>query len=164
MVTINLGFSDILTLSQTIAIIATLLITLYFSRKQIQSMSLDLETRVMNDLDEKLHSLIALSIESPKLIKMVYNTPYEVTEEIPYAYYVLFMCAHAYHMKQRNILSGNEWAGWLAWMKNAFRQGKIPEYWKGKEMEMWFDPSFRDFVNKELLPSVDVKEMPKRGG
>ena len=66
-------------------------------------MTLDLETRVLNDLDEKLHGLISISIDSPKLIKMVYDTPYEVTEEIPYAYYILFMCAHAYHMKEKNL-------------------------------------------------------------
>ena len=57
---VSLGFSDVLSLAQTVAIISTLLITLYFSRKQIQTMGLDLETRVLNDLDEKLHSLIAL--------------------------------------------------------------------------------------------------------
>ena len=76
---VSLGFSDVLSLAQTVAIISTLLITLYFSRKQIQTMGLDLETRVLNDLDEKLHSLIELSVESPKLIKMVYDLPYEVT-------------------------------------------------------------------------------------
>ncbi|HEV2120496.1 MAG TPA: hypothetical protein VGS11_10415 [Candidatus Bathyarchaeia archaeon] len=124
-------------------------------------MTLDLETRVLNDLDEKLHSLIAISIDSPNLIKMVYDTPYEVTEEIPYAYYILFMCAHAYHMKERNILSDNEWAGWLQWMKNAFRQGKLPVYWKEKEIEAWFDPSFRNFVNKEILQKNDAQQQPK---
>jgi len=103
-------------------------------------MTLDLETRVLNDLDEKLHGLTSISIDSPKLIKMVYDTPYEVTEEIPYAYYILFMCAHAYHMRERKILSENEWAGWLQWMKNAFRQGKLPTYWKDKEIEAWFAP------------------------
>ena len=154
---ISLGFSDVLSLAQTVAIIATLIITLYFSRKQFRSMSLDLETRVLNDLDEKLHGLIEISINSPNLIKMVYDTPTEVTDEIPYAYYVLFMCAHAYHMKERNILSDNEWAGWLQWIKMAFRQGKLPVYWKEKEIEKWFDPSFRNFVNNEILPKRDAQ-------
>ena len=112
MATITLGLPDVLTLAQTIAIISTLLITLYFSRKQVQSTSLDLETRVLNDLDEKLHNLIARSIQSPKLIKMDYDTPDEIGEEIPYVNYILFMFAHAYHMKERKILSENEWAGW----------------------------------------------------
>ena len=111
MATIILGFSDILTLAQTIAIISTLLITLYFSRKQVQSMALDLETRVLNDLDKKLQNLISISIQSPRLIKIVYATPDEVGEEIPYVNNILFVFAHACHMKERNILSENEWAG-----------------------------------------------------
>ena len=45
MVTISLGFSDVLSLAQTVTIISTLLITLYFSRKQIRRMSLDVETK-----------------------------------------------------------------------------------------------------------------------
>ena len=151
MATITPGLPDVLTLAQTIAIISTLLITLYFSRKQAQSSSLDLETRVLNDLDEKLHNLIAISIQSPKLIKMIYDTPGEIGEEIPYVNYILFMFAHAYHMKERKILSDNEWAGWLAWIRNAFRQGKLPVYWKERAIEAWFDPSFRDFINREIL-------------
>ena len=158
MAAISLGFSDVLTLAQTIAIVSTLLITLYFSRKQVQSMTLDLETRVMNDLDERLHDLISISIQNPKLIKMVYGTPDEVTEEYPYVNYILFMFAHAYHMKERNILGENEWAGWLQWMRNAFRQGKLPVYWKEKEIEAWFDPSFRNFVNQEILQKHDPKQ------
>ena len=53
----SLDFSDTLSLAQTIAIIATLLMTLYFSRRQLKSLSLDMETRVLNDLDEKLHNM-----------------------------------------------------------------------------------------------------------
>lgn len=157
MATALLGFSDILTLAQTIAIVSTLLITLYFSRKQVQSVNLDLETRVLNDLDEKLHNLIAISIQSPKLIKMVYDTPDEIGEEIPYVNYILFMFAHAYHMKERNIVSENEWAGWLAWIRNAFQQGKLRVYWKERAIEAWFDPSFRDFINKQILQKQTAK-------
>ena len=51
--TANLDFSDSLSLAQTIAIIATLLMTLYFSRRQLNSLTLDIETRVLNDLDGK---------------------------------------------------------------------------------------------------------------
>ncbi len=61
-------------------------------------------------------------------------------------------------MKERKILSENEWAGWLQWMKNAFRQGKLPMYWKDKEIEAWFDPSFRNFVNKELLQKKNAQQ------
>lgn len=39
------------------AIIAALLVTLYFARRQIQALGVDLETRVLNDLDEKFHRI-----------------------------------------------------------------------------------------------------------
>jgi hypothetical protein len=56
-------------------------------------------------------------------------------------------------MRQRKVVSDNEWAGWLRWMKIAFEQGKINEYWKNDlEVEKWFDPAFQEFINKELAP------------
>jgi hypothetical protein len=66
-------------------------------------------------------------------------------------YYLLFFCAHIYHMRQRGILGDNEWSGWLQWMRNAFQFGTIGQSWKDSEMGSWFDPAFRDFVNSELV-------------
>ena len=55
-------------------------------------------------------------------------------------------------MRQRKVVSDNEWTGWLRWMKSAFKEGKISEYWKNNvEVEKWFDPAFQEFINKELL-------------
>ncbi len=56
----TLGLADLLSLVQTIAIIATLATTLYFSQRQIRSMAIRLETRVLNDLDEKIHRLVEI--------------------------------------------------------------------------------------------------------
>jgi hypothetical protein len=36
-----LGFSDILSLAQTVGIVGTMVLTLYFSKKQVQSLSID---------------------------------------------------------------------------------------------------------------------------
>jgi hypothetical protein len=56
-------------------------------------------------------------------------------------------------MRQRKVLSDNEWAGWLRWMKSAFEQGELMEIWeKTIEMEKWFGPAFQEFVDKELIP------------
>jgi hypothetical protein len=58
------------------------------------------------------------------------------------------------YMRQRKVVSDNEWAGWLRWMKSAFRHGTIKEIWKNNvEVEKWFDPAFQEFINKELLAS-----------
>lgn len=38
-------------------------------------------------------------------------------------------------------------------MKSCFEQGEIMKIWKGTiQMEKWFDPAFREFVDKELIP------------
>src|SRR5213080_4889808 len=128
----DLGFPELLTLVQTIAIIAAIIIAVYFSRRQIQALETDLEARVVNDLDEKLHRI----------------------GEIFFAFYVMFFCAHCYHMRQRGILSDNDWAGWLQWTKNAFQSGRLGRYWKEAEMQAWVDPAFREFFNREILGST----------
>lgn len=148
--------SALLSLVQTIAIIAALLVTLYFSRRQMQALSVDLETRVLNDLDEKFHRIGEIFIERPELVQSIYRTPQGVGPEVPFSYYILFFCAHIFHMRERGILKDNEWAGWLQWMKNAFRLGSLGATWKSTEMAGWVDPAFRQFVERELLPPSDA--------
>jgi hypothetical protein len=54
-------------------------------------------------------------------------------------------------MRQRGVVSDNEWTGWTRWIKSAFEQGTISEIWKNNvEAEKWFDPAFQEFINKEL--------------
>jgi hypothetical protein len=56
-----------------------------------------------------------------------------------------------HHMRQRGVVSDNEWTGWLRWMRSAFRHDTINEIWKNNvEVEKWFDPAFQEFIDKEL--------------
>jgi hypothetical protein len=48
---VEFGFGDVLSLSQTFGIIGTMVLALYFSKRQIQSMSIDQQTKVPNDLN-----------------------------------------------------------------------------------------------------------------
>jgi hypothetical protein len=55
-------------------------------------------------------------------------------------------------MRQRKVLSDNEWAGWLQWMRASFEQGTIIDYWRNSiQPEKWFDPAFRDFINTQVI-------------
>jgi hypothetical protein len=146
----DLGLSDLLSLTQTLAIIGALLLTLYFSRRQLEALKVDLETRVLNDLDEKFHRLGEIFIEKPELIRIIYNLPDAPSAELPTAYYVLFFCSHIFHMRQRGILSDNEWVGWKQWIRNAFRFGSLGKYWHEAEMAAWVDPAFKEFVDREI--------------
>ncbi|HYK93398.1 MAG TPA: hypothetical protein VEY07_05080 [Thermoplasmata archaeon] len=147
----DFGFADVLSLAQTLAIIATLVLTLYFSRQQLRRMAVDLETRVLNDLDDKLRAMGQLFIDRPQLLNTIYESSAVANPELPLCYYILFMCSHAFHMRARGVLSDNEWIGWLQWMKNAFRFGRIGRYWHETQMGSWFDPEFQAFVESELL-------------
>src|SRR5205823_1596706 len=131
---VELGFGDALSLAQTIGIIGTMVLTLYFSKRQIQSMSIDQQTKVLNDLDEKVRKMAELIIEKPTMQKVIYKLE-QPSEEIAFAYYVLWICSHAYAMRERNVLNDNEWTGWLQWMRNCFKYGTIREHWKQIQSE-----------------------------
>lgn len=54
---LDVGISDILSIAQTVGIIGTLLIALILSRREVKDLSIDIETKVLSDLDEKMHRL-----------------------------------------------------------------------------------------------------------
>ncbi len=60
-----------LSLAQTFGIVGTLILTLYFSKRQIQSLSIDQQSRVLNDLDEKIHKTTELMLERPSLYRVM---------------------------------------------------------------------------------------------
>ena len=96
-----IGFSDTLSLAQSIGIVGTMVLTLYFSKRQIQALSSDTETRVLIDLDEKFHNMAMLIMEDPSIGRVIDTHEYTNTREIGFSFYVLWMCAHAYAMRRR---------------------------------------------------------------
>jgi hypothetical protein len=148
----ELGLVDYFVMGEAIGIVATLFVSFYFSRKQMQKLSIDIETKVLSDLDEKIHDLTKIAVEKPELIKIVSNVESDQTEEIAFTYHLMHTFAHVYHMRQRKVVSNNEWTGWLRMMRSCFDQGKIREYWEGGlELEKWFDPAFEDFIDNEIV-------------
>jgi len=60
----ELGLVEYFSMAEALGIIATMLIVLYFSRKQTQTLSVDIETKVLNDLNEKMQGLAQMAIET----------------------------------------------------------------------------------------------------
>ena len=145
-----IGFSDMLSIAQTIGLVGTMVLTLYFSKKQIQSLSTDQQTRVLNDLDEKVRKMAEIIIEKPTMQKVIYKLD-KPSEELAFAYYILFISSHAYSMRQKNVLNDEEWTGWIHWMKNCFKYGAIGEQWGQIRSERWLNPAFENFVNREIM-------------
>ena len=151
----EIGLVEIFNMGEAVALISTLFVILYFSRKQAQSLSVDIETKVLNDLAERMHTQVKILMERPQLTKVLNKVDAE-SPELTYAYDILFTFAHAFHMRQRKVLNDNEWTGWVRWYKSAFKQGTLMEIWqKTIEMEKWFDPAFQDFINREIVSVTD---------
>jgi len=153
---VELGFGDVLSLAQTIGIVGTMILTLYFSKRQIQSLSIDQQTRVLNDLDEKFHKMAELAMEDPSIQKVIDNEG-NPSRELAFSYYILWICCHAHAMRKRKVLDDNEWAGWLQWMRNCFRKGTIGETWKQVEQDRWFNPAFQNFINTEIVGASGIR-------
>ena len=63
----EIGLVEIFSMAEAIALIGTLLVILYFSRKQAQSLSVDIETKVVNDLAERMHAQVEILIGTARL-------------------------------------------------------------------------------------------------
>jgi hypothetical protein len=149
---VELPVSELIGLVEASGIVATFFIIFHFSRKEARNISVDIETKVLNGLDEKVQAMAEMLIHKPELVKVLDKVESRRSPEQNFAYYVLYMFAHVFHMRQRKILSDNEWTGWLQWMRSAFDQGTIRDHWeKGIEPEKWFDPAFRYFINNEII-------------
>src|SRR5947208_11162258 len=85
----GIGFSEVLSLAQTIGIVGTMVLTLYFSKRQIQALSSDQETRVLNDLDEKFHNTAMLTMEDPSIARVIDTRDYANKRETAFSFYVL---------------------------------------------------------------------------
>ena len=53
----EIGLAEYFGMGEALGIIGTMLVVLYFSRKQTQSLSVDIETKVLNDLAQRMHAL-----------------------------------------------------------------------------------------------------------
>ena len=150
----DLSLSELLPLIQSIVLVSSLGVTLYFARLTAKAQKANLETAALASIDEKQHHLTEIFIQDPALLKVLVNAPtLTYAREECAAWYALSIFRYAFNMKQRNILSGDEWEGVLLWMKNAFEHGTLRKYWRDVGYESWFDPSFRDFVNRSLAHS-----------
>lgn len=61
----EIGLAEYFGMGEAIGIIATLFVILYFSRRQMQTLSVDIETKVLNDLDERMHEITYVGIKRP---------------------------------------------------------------------------------------------------
>jgi hypothetical protein len=69
----ELGLAEYFSIAEALGIIATFFVILYFSTKQTQSLSVDIQTKVLNDLDEKVRKMAEIIVEKPSKQKVIYK-------------------------------------------------------------------------------------------
>jgi len=97
----EVGIAEYFSMAEALGIIATLFVILCLSRKQMQSLSVDIETKILNDMYDRMNGLTQIVIERPELIKVVNNVERDLSSEVVYSYRILYTFAHAYHMRER---------------------------------------------------------------
>jgi hypothetical protein len=70
---VEIGIVEIIGMGGALGRIGTMSIVLCFSRKQAQGFTVDIETKVLNDLNEKVRKMAEIIIEKPSMQKVMYN-------------------------------------------------------------------------------------------
>jgi hypothetical protein len=70
---VEVGIAEYFGIGEALGIIGTMFVVLYFSRKQMQALSVDIETKILNDLDERIRGITQMGVERPELIKVISN-------------------------------------------------------------------------------------------
>ncbi len=70
---IEIGIAEYFGMAEALGIIAAVFVVVYYSRKQMQALSIDIETKILNDLDEKLNGITQIGVQQPELIKVLSN-------------------------------------------------------------------------------------------
>jgi hypothetical protein len=153
------SYTDTLNTIQLIANVAvfvSVIILFWYSRKQdqrsvkaLEAQVRALEAQTLSDFNEELYRLDASLMEHPQFFRLISSNP---SEEKLFAFYILNVFCHTHDMNERGLMIGEEWEGNLQWMKMAFKNGTVGDYWKNDpEFRLSYDKGFRDFVDNVLL-------------
>ncbi|MDW0267700.1 MAG: hypothetical protein QN835_10585, partial [Nitrososphaeraceae archaeon] len=64
---VEIGLAEYFGMAEAIGIIVTMFVLLYFSRKQMEALSVDIETKILSDLDLRIREITRMMIERPEL-------------------------------------------------------------------------------------------------
>ena len=68
---IVIRFSEMLSLAQIVGIVGAMILTLYFSRKNLQALSIDTQTRGLNSLGEKFLKIAERVMEDQSIARVI---------------------------------------------------------------------------------------------
>ena len=104
---IIIGFSDMLSIAQTVGIVGTIVLTLFFSKKQIQSLSIDTQTRGLNDLGEKYLKMMERAMEDQSIQRVIDNEVKLSRGEDTHFMYCGYFLMHMRCAKKKYLMTMN---------------------------------------------------------
>ena len=94
----------------------------------MQELSGDIESKILNDLDDKMHGLEEMTIDRPELAEIFDRDAATQSPKLAFAMYLLHLYGYAFQMRQTKVLRDNKWDGWIQSMRGAFKGGTIGDY------------------------------------
>jgi hypothetical protein len=67
---VEIGIAEYFSMGGALGIISSMFVVLYFSRKQMKTLSADIETNILNDMNERMREITQIGVEQPRLIKV----------------------------------------------------------------------------------------------
>ena len=68
---VEVSIAEYFDIGEALGIIGTMFTVLYSSRKQMQRLTVEIETKVLNDLDERTQTLTQMTVNRPELVKIL---------------------------------------------------------------------------------------------
>ncbi|MGA7541596.1 MAG: hypothetical protein WBW34_00900 [Nitrososphaeraceae archaeon] len=68
---VEVGVAEYFGIGEALGIIGTMFVVLYFSRKQMQSLSTDIQANVLNDLGDKYLKMVERVMEDPSMQRVL---------------------------------------------------------------------------------------------
>ena len=80
---VEVGVAEYFGIGEALGIIGTMFVVLYFSRKQMQSLSTDIQANVLNDLGDKYLKMVERVMEDPSM-QRVFDSETKFSREEAY--------------------------------------------------------------------------------
>jgi hypothetical protein len=62
---------DYFVIGEAIGIVGAFFVGFYYPRKQMQKLSIDIESKILNDLEDKLYRLSEMTVSDPELAEIM---------------------------------------------------------------------------------------------
>jgi hypothetical protein len=67
---VEIGIAEYFSMGGALGIISSMFVVIYFLRKQMKTLSSDMETKILNDMDERMREITQIGVEQTELIKV----------------------------------------------------------------------------------------------